>query len=196
MSLSFSFREYPNPISFGVYFSPMEGNLGVIFMVVGLAFLTVCLLLPRLRGRRSAHLQREGSFGDASEDATTKLEKLLIDIQDISREHIAKLDTKIRLLSQLLAECDQKKAELEKLLHTNGKAGMSRRLVSPKPRSGEGGSPEGAKADSRPSNPLHDQVYALQDAGKGLDDICGETGLERGEVELIFGLRRMASPDR
>ena len=181
MSLSFSFREFPNPIFFGVYFSPMEGNQGVIFMVVGLAFLTVSLLLPRLRGRRSANLQREGSFGDASEDATTKLEKLLIDIQDISREHIAKLDTKIRLLSSLLAECDQKKAELEKLLHTNGK-------VEPAP------TPKTPTA-SRPSNPLHDQVYALQDAGKGLDDICGETGLERGEVELIFGLRRMAHPN-
>ena len=158
----------------------------------------------RLRSRRSTNLRREGSFGDASEDATTKLEKLLIDIQEISREHIAKLDTKIRLLSQLLAECDQKKADLEKLLHANGEAGMSRRLAR---RSlGEGGSPGGPKADlspgalakgnSRPSNPLHDKIYALKDAGKALDDICGETGLERGEVELIIGLRRMAPPKK
>ena len=80
-----------------------------------------------------------------------------------------------------MPRCDQKKAELEKLLHTNGK-------VEPAP------TPKTPTA-SRPSNPLHDQVYALQDAGKGLDDICGETGLERGEVELIFGLRRMASPN-
>ena len=162
----------------------MDGMQGIVLMVFGFVVLSVSLLLPRLRRRRSNSLGREGSFDDASEDAETKLHKLLIDIQDISREHIAKLDTKIRLLSQLLSECDQKKAEIEKLLHSNGKAAPA-------------GAPSAdAVGPTRPSNPLHEQVYALQDAGKGLDDICGETGLERGEVELIMGLRRMAPPGR
>src|SRR5262249_48366589 len=101
-----------------------------------------------------------------------ELERLLTEIQDLSREHIARLDTKIRMLNQLLLECDQKKRELEELL---AKAG--------------GTAP--APAPGKASNPLHSQVYSLQDAGKDIQDICEATGLEKGEVELILGLRKM-----
>jgi hypothetical protein len=37
---------------------------------------------------------------------------------------------------------------------------------------------------------LHDQVYALRDAGQDVAAIGQATGLEKGEVELILGLRR------
>jgi hypothetical protein len=106
--------------------------------------------------------------GDAP--ARAELERLLAEIQDLSREHIARLDTKIRLLNQLLLDCDRKQKELEALL--------SRAPAPP-------------AVAARPANPLHDQVYALHDSGKNLLEICGATGLEKGEVELILGLRRM-----
>ena len=48
-------------------------------------------------------------------------------------------------------------------------------------------------APARPANPLHDQVYSLKDSGKTVFDICSATGLEKGEVELILGLRNMRS---
>ena len=71
--------------------------------------------------------------------------EILLEIQDLSRDHIAKLDTKIRLLTQLLQDCDRKKAEIEALLG---------RSTSPAP------------APGRPANPLHEQVYTLLDAGQ------------------------------
>ena len=107
--------------------------------------------------------------------APVELEQLLTEIQEISREQIAKLDTKIRVLNQLLLDCDRKKKELEGLLQKSG--GSSAPAPSPLP--------------SKPSNPLHTKVYTLQDSGKDLTEICTATGLEKGEVELILGLRKM-----
>jgi len=155
--------EAPKPIS-GVYW---------LFLVVAALF--VAVVLPRLRRRRDEPRETLGSFGPAAGGAREELERLLTEIQDLSREHIARLDTKIRMLNQLLLECDQKKRELEELL---GKA----------PAADPASKPASA---ARASNPLHDQVYSLQDSGKEVLDICAATGLEKGEVELILGLRKM-----
>lgn len=134
-----------------------------------LLFAGVAILLFTLLRRRRAPLDARplGSFDPDGRDPRQELERLLIEIQDLSRDHIARLDSKIRLLNQLLLDCDKKKAELEALL---GKS------TSPAP-------------PLRPSNPLHDQVYGLRDAGRDVAAICRETGLEKGEVELILGLR-------
>ena len=146
--------------------------VGVLWLFLVVAALFVAVVLPRLRRRRGDEPRETlGSFGPAAGGAREELERLLTEIQDLSREHIARLDTKIRMLNQLLLDCDQKQRELEALL---GKAPAA-----------------DPKAAPRASNPLHDQVYSLQDSGKELLDICAATGLEKGEVELILGLRKM-----
>lgn len=141
------------------------------------AALFVAVILPRLRRKRSAP-ESLGTFEPVQRDARHELERLLTDIQDISREHIARLDTKIRMLNQLLLECDQKQRHLESLL---GRSPAPAPLPEKPP-----------PAAHRPSNPLHEQVYSLKDGGKELTDICSATGLEKGEVELILGLRGMS----
>ena len=156
----------PSPSS-----SPMTS---VILIALVVAALFIAVVLPRLRRRQDGPRNVLGSFGSSAGGAREELERLLTEIQDLSREHIARLDTKIRMLNQLLLECDQKKRELEALL---GKTGAA---AEPAP-----------KAPGRSTNPLHDQVYSLQDSGKEILDICAATGLEKGEVELILGLRKM-----
>jgi hypothetical protein len=148
--------------------------VGVLWVFLVVAALFVAVVLPRLRRRRDEPRETLGTFGPAAGGAREELERLLTEIQDLSREHIARLDTKIRMLNQLLLDCDRKQRELEALL---GKAPAA----------------EPAKAGPTPRapNPLHDQVYSLQDSGKELLDICAATGLEKGEVELILGLRKM-----
>jgi hypothetical protein len=146
--------------------------VGTLWIVLIIAALFVAVVLPRLRRRRDGPRETLGTFGAAAGGAREELERLLTEIQDLSREHIARLDTKIRMLNQLLLECDQKKRELEALL-------------------GKTAAPAEKSAPPRAANPLHDQVYTLQDSGKELLDICAATGLEKGEVELILGLRRM-----
>ena len=153
---------------------PPKPAVGVLWIVLVVGALFVAVVLPRLRRRRDGPQETLGTFGSSAGGAREELERLLTEIQDLSREHIARLDTKIRMLNQLLLECDQKKRELEALL---GKTGVA---AEPAP-----------KAPARSTNPLHDQVYSLQDSGKEILDICAATGLEKGEVELILGLRKM-----
>src|SRR5579883_2408845 len=154
-----------------------KSTTATVWILLIIAALFVAVILPRLRRRKPGAAETLGSFGASSGGAREELERLLTEIQDLSREHIARLDTKIRMLNQLLLECDQKKRELEDLL-------------------ARAGGPAAAPADpasppTRPPNPLHSQVYSLQDSGKEILDICSATGLEKGEVELILGLRKM-----
>ena len=153
------------------------GVPGSLVYLLLAAALILGIGIPLLRRRRAP-----AGAAPADGHARAELERLLAEIQDLSREHIARLDTKIRLLNQLLLDCDRKQKEIEALL--------GRPSSAPPP----GGATAGKPASSPPpraANPLHDQVYALHDAGKNLLEICGATGLEKGEVELILGLRRM-----
>ena len=152
--------------------------VSVFWIVLVIAALFVAVILPRLRRRRDGPQELLGSFGGSAGGPREELERLLTEIQDLSREHIARLDTKIRMLNQLLLECDQKKRELEELLARAG--------APPAPPPADPAAPP-----ARPPNPLHTQVYSLQDSGKEILDICAATGLEKGEVELILGLRKM-----
>jgi hypothetical protein len=154
---------------------PKQGLPGSFWIILVVAAMFIAVVLPRLRRRRDGPAETLGTFGASAGGAREELERLLTEIQDLSREHIARLDTKIRMLNQLLLECDRKKRELEELL---GKGPGPSTAAAP-------------KAAARPANPLHDQVYTLQDSGTELLDICAATGLEKGEVELILGLRKM-----
>ncbi len=150
---------------------------GVILIVLGFVVLSTSILISRVLRRRGAGGHRPGAFDEGGGELKGELERLLTDVQEISREHVARLDTKIRILNQLLLDCDKKKKELEALLGRSAGAALPKPAPTPPP--------------ARPVNPLHDQVYSLQDSGRDLLEICTATGLERGEVELILGLRQM-----
>jgi len=156
-----------------------KSTSATVWITLIVVALFVAVVLPRLRRRKDGPQETLGSFGASSGGTREELERLLTEIQDLSREQIARLDTKIRMLNQLLLECDQKKRDLEDLI-----AKASGLPEPPAP----GLLPP---APARPANPLHAQVYTLKDSGKELLDICAATGLEKGEVELILGLRGM-----
>ncbi len=153
-----------------------DGNQGLVFMILGFVVLALVLFLSRFLRRRGASDPHPGTFGV---DTKAELEQLVAEIRDAAREEIARLDTKMRMLNQLLADCDRKARELEALL--------GRAAAKPAPPPQEGKEPPSGGA----GNPLHEKVFALQDAGKDLGEICDATGLEKGEAELILGLRRM-----
>ncbi|HZE96491.1 MAG TPA: hypothetical protein VE981_05665 [Planctomycetota bacterium] len=155
-----------------------KSTTATVWIVLIILALFVAVILPRLRRRGNGPQELLGSFGGSSGGTREELERLLTEIQDLSREHIARLDTKIRMLNQLLLECDRKKRELEELLTKTGGTAPAAATSTPTP--------------TRQANPLHTQVYTLQDSGKEILDICAATGLEKGEVELILGLRRMS----
>src|SRR5689334_11912650 len=113
----------------------------VVLIALVVAALFIAVVLPRLRRKQDGPREVLGSFGSSAGGAREELERLLTEIQDLSREHIARLDTKIRMLNQLLLECDQKKRELEALI---GRTGTNAAEKSAPP--------------AKSANPLHDQV--------------------------------------
>lgn len=156
----------------------MESSSGLVYTVLGFSILAILLVLMR---RRPARPASPGSLEGRRQDVQEKLERLVVEIQDLSREAVAKLDTRIRMMNQLLVECETKIRSLETAI---GRAAPHEPAVTePEP-------------PPRATNPLHEQVYGLQDQGKDVDGICGATGLERGEIELILGLRNVPPPGR
>ena len=106
------------------------------------------------------------------------IDQLIVNLQDISRENIAKLDNKIRVLNQLVIEADMKVKELTLLLKTTQNGAIS-------PTKTE------RNSNPRPINPLHEKVFKCADNGMDVITICSETGLEKGEVELILSMRQL-----
>jgi len=156
----------------------MDGNPGALLAILGLAVLFLVALLPRLLRRGAASRLKPGTFGEPGMNVKAELERLVVEIREVAREELARLDARMRQLGPLLEECDRKAKELEALLERAAAASGG----------GAGGEPP---LPARPSNPLHDQVYALRDSGKEIHEIGAATGLEKGEIELILGLRQV-----
>ncbi len=97
-----------------------------------------------------------------------ELEELLEQIEAISRETNARLDTKIKVLEALVRQADERIAMLEA-------AGGS----TLEPGSGSAGADEERFAE----------IYGLADDGRTAEEIARTTGMLAGEVELVLGLR-------
>ena len=141
---------------------------GVVIMIASFILLRISRSrsrAPRNSARESLEAIRERS------DIQDSLSRLVIDIQDLSRKNIAILDSKIRYLQQLIVDADARIKTLKALQDP---------AAAPTP-------------DAPPATQLHQKVFDLADRGLDAHKIGRELGLERGEVELIMGLRKMKS---
>lgn len=145
-----------------------------VYYVLGFIVLMTFIMIARIRRRRKE--PQVGLFDSRQVElrARESLESLIVQMQEVAREQIAKADSKIRMLNQLVADADQRKKELEALLERLPE------VAAPKP-----------PPPSKPANPLHEKVYALQDKGKSPEEICRELSMEIGEVDMILGLRKL-----
>jgi predicted transcriptional regulator len=128
------------------------------------------MLRRRLLARRTR--QDQVSMMEHRFRVKDELDQILVDIQEISREHIAKMDSRISVLNQLLSEADRKIRQIESLL---------KRI--------ESASTE--KLSTVFMNPLHEKVLQYANQGMNVAQICSKTGLERGEVELVLSLHQI-----
>lgn len=155
--------------------SPIEEIPAWIWLIVGFCLITVFLVLKSKMSKEEPG-KTFSQFTRTELQVREELDKLFIQIQEISRENIAKLDNKIRILNQLLKEVDEKKQVLESMI---------RQIHDLK---------EKTTIKSEPiQNPLHDKVIKMKEKGANIDSICKELGMERGEVELIIGLRNISN---
>ena len=141
---------------------------GTWLVALGVVVLTALTFVQRAKMKRRAgvDLVDKGGGDGGKRDARDSMEALFVQLQEFSRETLAKLDTKVRVLNELLTRAEARIEELK-------------RLSAAAP----------AAPASKPANPLHEKVFRLADGGRASTDIAAETGLERGEVELILGLR-------
>lgn len=135
----------------------------------GVALLMGMMMKQRANMRRRQAGVDLGEKRDERAGAKESMDEIFVQLQEFSRETLARLDTKIRALNELLARADAKIEELKRL---------------------SAAAPAAASAPpAKSANPLHEKVFRLKDEGKSPGDIAAATGLERGEVELILGLR-------
>lgn len=145
-------------------------SVWIYLLLSALVLVLIALAWSRWSGPRT----RPGEFASAETRTAGELERLVGELREMSRETLARLDHQIITLRQLLEEANRKVYELRSLL---GKPSEGRAVAAPSP------APSG--------NPLHEQVYALRDAGRDISEISTATGLEKGEIELILGLRQV-----
>ena len=101
--------------------------------------------------------------GDSELRAT--MERLVIELEELSREVSAKIDTKMKTLEVLIRQADERIDALKNLVPTSDE--KSRELAA-----------------------RYSEVYELADSGTSLGDIAKQMGMHAGEVELILSLRR------
>lgn len=82
------------------------------------------------------------------------------------------------MLNQLIIESDTKKKELELLLKEINTISKEKILGI-------------QKTQAQFIDPCYEKVYKCSDQGISISAISQETGLEKGEIELILNLRRL-----
>ena len=177
------------------------------------------MLLPRYLAKR------RGVFGsgktrrqfDAEASVHLKSDKVLLELNEISREIIARLDNKTRMIEQLLDCADKAVTELKlqehklqemlQLVRAEQALLLAQQATPATPAPATttaAATPTGAtpttpvisadevrniEAAAEAMQSEYDAIYRLQDAGKDSRAIAQALGLARNEVDLILRLR-------
>ena len=148
----------------------------------------LALVVPRRLARRSKILSREGL--NETDRLKRSMEELLVQLQEVSREMNATLDTKMIALDELTREAQAKIDELKYLLEREQGAGARRT----EQKEEAAGSRTGASGESGRRRELEQTVLRLANEGKTELEIAQQTGIQRGEIDLVLALRRKGSP--
>ncbi|MGE5608408.1 MAG: hypothetical protein ACM359_04085 [Bacillota bacterium] len=168
-------------------------DLGSKWPLYALAAVTVAYVVfrPMLRKKKPDPLERMPSFGLAQQRAVEReMSNLLVELSQMTRQITAQLDTRAAKLEALIEEADRRIGELRKL----EEEAAERRTDESTPRCSpeeSGGEEEAGSAEVGDSQ--HEAVYAMADSGRSAQEIAGELGRPRGEIELILALRPRAS---
>ena len=139
-----------------------------VYALIGVIGLLVVLVLPRRLARRSKALPRQAR--SETDELRRSMQELLIQLQEVSREVNASLDTKMIALNELIQEAETKIRHLQGLLPV----APPREAVSaePSPPAGQAG-----------RNETETMVVRLAEAGRTELEIAQETGIPHGEIE-------------
>lgn len=151
---------------------------GLVWAGVGLLILS--FILPRMMLKRRTPKGAAPTLSREREQEVRKtLDDVFLQLQEFSREAMGKLDTRIRMLNQLIVDADERIRRLQSMPAPPDALAAAPAPSSPPPP------PAPAK------NPIHERIWRLLDGGATIGDVSREVGLPKGEVELIAGLRSL-----
>lgn len=164
--------------------------LGGAFLSAGVAVICFFLLL-RLRRKTGGRRRRGPGARERVEDLRTarrpegaeSLEQLMVDVQELTRECAAQIDTRAARLESLLREADQLVARLEAARDGEPAKGPSNEPIR------QAHMPRVEVAEPKKLDPLTRQVYELADRGLPSVEIAQELDEQIGKVDLILALR-------
>jgi len=168
----------------------VQGSICAAVMLV--AIFVFVIMLIRTKKRLPAG---DSAIGNLRRDeleaggVRRELERLMVDIETMCREVTARLDTKIRVLNELIMEADGKIAQLKRV---SAKSAPEKPADSPAAKAEESAPPEKppeTQTESIESDPRFKRIFEMADAGADLVAISRETGTPKGEIKLILDLR-------
>jgi hypothetical protein len=155
--------------------------IAIAIGVLGLAYI---VMRPKF-GRKKDPLENPGPRISLSQQRSLErdMSNLVVELSDMARQITAQLDTRAAKLEALLAEADERIAELRRLNDRATASPATREEREPTPSTPE------PQAAEEPVDPRHVAVYALADEGLSAQAIAQRLGRPSGEIELILALR-------
>ncbi|MCG8407371.1 MAG: hypothetical protein MI923_19405 [Phycisphaerales bacterium] len=215
-----------SPISFFCLLAESDDTTQKPWLIIIAAIMFIILLLNlnyrrRAMGGSPKQYRREIDTANMKTTAIHRdMERLLVELNELSRQINAQIDTKFAKLEQSIADADKRIQFLRILLDAAKKAELTDlpdpiasldHDTAPGTRAtsrnldvtvGDGGISEtrtpapneatkvNEQAVSDASDDLHDKIYRLADEGQSTVDIARALQHNVGEVELILNLRR------
>lgn len=116
----------------------------------------------------------------ARRDLQESMEKLLLELEQLSREINSQVDTRLRALNLLIQEADQKIRQLRRMQGLPEDDGSPTADLPPPRR----------EPHPEVTSERYARVYNLAERGLSVVEIAHELDMLTGEVELILALRR------
>ena len=162
----------------------------VAFVIVVAVVVMTTSLRRKVSGREPSlgqYTRQQRSHVRSQEQIKGDLNELLVELQELSRQITAQIDTRFAKLETVIEDADQRIARLERLLRRAAQIEGLDVTVDDKT---EPPDPTQDRRDTIPIDPVHQQIYELADGGKTAIDIARELSRTTGEIELILNLRR------
>ncbi len=165
-------------------------SLQLIMLIAAIGGLTLILLSTRRKMRTRAAGSRatvRDRYSELSRQTKTKQdgEQVVVELDRISREIHARIDTKFAKLDAVIRDADERIDQLNRLLLASSGGSTCDVTVTDETRSRPA-----AEVSSPPTVDTHDPIYSLADSGLSALQIAEKTGRPTGEIELILALRR------
>jgi hypothetical protein len=171
--------------------NPHDPYFQWILIALAVATLFYAVVRPAMKKNKDP-LAKTPSMSSLSQQRNVErqMQNLLVELSEMTRQISAQLDTRSQKLQMLIADADERIAELKKLANLPPAAAPAEpwAMIASSSVSSVSSVPRNIPIPD-PVDEQHRPIYALSDQGKSAGDIARELSRPRGEVELILALR-------